>query len=156
MSSGCAERVCYLFLEKWNDYTKYPMLDVEEWSTGYWNSPEASEGAERNLKTGADQNRDNLPEPVDDDDDWDFDCTICAESAHFVGVKRRLQDLQDVFRTNKQNIPTNVAEEVEYSRELRRSLSWLVCHRQKFWVPREEILLSRPLSWRILRGVLRS
>lgn len=41
--------------------------------------PEVSESGQGNPKPGADPDIDNLPERVDEDDDWDFDSAINGE-----------------------------------------------------------------------------
>lgn len=68
---------------------------VEKWdhASGYRDSPVVSGGRQDNLTHGADPNIDNLPEAVDDDNDWNFDEQISEESVQRAGVKRKLLDL---------------------------------------------------------------
>lgn len=47
--------------------------------TGGRNSPLALEGVQKNLKAGSSPNFDNLPECVDDDDNWGLNCAIGVE-----------------------------------------------------------------------------
>lgn len=60
------------------------------------------------------------------DDDWDFDKTIGIESILHFNVKRNLLDLQDDCRTRKRKIPTNVAEAVDQTQKLLRSVDAFV------------------------------
>lgn len=87
-------------------------------ATGHRNSLVVSESGEGNLTPEAISNVDNFREGVDDDGNWDFDGVIGVESAHPVGKKLKLLDMQDECRTEKERFPTNVAEAVELAQEL--------------------------------------
>lgn len=81
--------------------------------TGYRNSPVVSEGGRGNLTPGDDSNVDNLPEDIDDDEDWNFDSATGGESVQHVGVKRKLLDLLDDCRSKRRMVPANVVVAVE-------------------------------------------
>lgn len=94
-----AEWAWHLFLENGEDYMKYPMVVEKDRVTSCRNSPVASEGVQGNLTPGAEPNIDKLPEGVDENEDWDFDGAISGESSQYVGMKRKLQKLQDEGRS---------------------------------------------------------
>lgn len=76
MENGDAYRECLMFVEQYR-------------VTNYRNSAAASEGSQWNLARVADLNIENIPEGIDDDDDWDFDGAIVVETAQLVGMKRK-------------------------------------------------------------------
>lgn len=69
--------------------------------TGYRSSPAASEGMQQNFSLGADPWFNDLPEGVDDDDDWGLDGAVGGESVSRARMKRKSPDLREACRKKK-------------------------------------------------------
>lgn len=54
--------------------------------SSYRDSPVVLEGSQGSLAHGVDSNIDNLPQVVDDNENWDFDGAIGGKSTQRVGV----------------------------------------------------------------------
>lgn len=55
---------------------EYYLLEEKDRVTSYRNGSVVSAGGQCNLTPGVDPNGKNLPEGVDDDEDWEFDGAI--------------------------------------------------------------------------------
>lgn len=75
------------------------------------------------ILSSAVSNIDNLPEASVHDGDWDLYGALRGESVQAVGVKRRLQDLQEEHLTMKRMVLTTVAEAIELAKGFLRSSS---------------------------------
>lgn len=117
MSCLFAERSRQLFYKKGDNSTEYPISKEQDRVTGYWVSPIGSEGGQGNLTPGSYLNLNNLPKGVNEDEHWDVDGAIDAESAQCADVNRKVLGMQDECQTKNRRFPTNVSVVVELTEE---------------------------------------
>lgn len=84
------------------DYgTEYVILKEQDRVRCCRNYAVVSDGSQENQTPGAGLNVNFVPENVDDEEDWELDGTIGAESVQLVGMERKLLDLHDECRMKK-------------------------------------------------------